>query len=570
MLSIYMNIQSFHDTIYTVIHDAALSLGHPVPSFALEWKHEKTFGDYSTNIAFALAPHLKKNPHNIALHIQEYIRTHHAALFHTVTIAGGGFINLFCSDAFLSSSFTTLKKKPLSSFFSTPKKLLIEFSSPNIAKPMHVGHLRATLLGDFLARLHTIVGNSVIRWNHLGDWGTQFGKLLYGYKHWNEKKETVEDLEQLYIHFHKKSETDPALEDEARKEFLRLEKGDTENRNIWKHIVSLSLKEFQQTYALLSISFDIVLGESFYEKYIPHIFSLIEKSGKSQISDDALIIDLESYDLPPGLLKKSDGATLYLTRDLASLYYRSTRFSPNTILYVVGNEQSLHFKQLQAVAKEIDLPHAPFIHIPFGTVLDKNGKRFSTRAGRTVHARDLINDVIQRAHSVGKEKESSASKKTLDAMGIAALKYGMLSYNKTSPVTFDPESMLSLTGNSAPYIQYTYARARRVVDKTSFLSRLFYTPRAYPSPSSSERTLLRAILEYPAVIQRCVDSATSQYLTEYLYTLSGEINAFYEKERVLGDTNKKRMYARIDLLKKASSILKEGLSLLGIESPSVI
>jgi len=565
-----MNTQSFYDTIYAVIHDAALSLGHPVPSFVLEWKHERTFGDYSTNIAFSLAPHLKKNPHDIAIHIQQYIQTHHADIFRSVEIAGGGFINLFCTDAFLSSSFSVFQKKSVASFFSEPKKIVIEFSSPNIAKPMHVGHLRATLLGDFLARLHSAIGNSVIRWNHLGDWGTQFGKLLYGYKHWDEKKETVADLEKLYIQFHKKSETDPVLEDEARKEFLQLEQGNNENRNIWKHIVSLSLKEFQKTYALLSISFDIVLGESFYEKYVPYIFSLIEKSGKSQISDNALIIDLEPYDLPPGLLKKSDGATLYLTRDLASLYYRSTRFSPDTILYVVGNEQSLHFKQLHAVAKEINLPHAPFTHVPFGTVLNKDGKRFSTRSGRTVHARDLIIDVIEQARIVGKEKESNASQKTIEAMGIAALKYGMLSYNKTSPVTFDPENMLSMTGNSAPYIQYTYARARRIVDKTSFISRLLYTPRTYSPISSSERALIRSLLEYPAVIDRCVTSSTSQHLTEYLYELSGEINAFYEKERVLGDDDKKRMYARINLLKRASSVLKEGLFLLGIESPSVI
>lgn len=565
-----MKIQSLYDIVYTILHDTALSLGHPVPSFLLEWKHEPSFGDYSTNIAFVLAPHIQKSPHDIALHIQKLLQEKHSNVFKSIEIAGGGFVNLFFQETYLASAFSSFQKQSLSSFFPEPQKILVEFSSPNIAKPMHVGHLRATLLGDFLSRLHEAIGNRVTRWNHLGDWGTQFGKLLYGYKHWNEKKNTVADLEKLYVYFHTQSESDPSLEDAARKEFLKLEEGDKENRAIWKRIVSLSLKEFQKTYALLSISFDIVLGESFYRKYIPYIFSLIKESGKSTISDDALIIDLEKYNLPPGLLKKSDGATLYLTRDLASLYYRSTRFSPDTILYVVGDDQLLHFKQLQAVVEEIKLPHSPFIHIPFGTVLDKNGKSFSTRAGRTVHAKDLIVDIIEKARTLGREKGSDASQKTLEIMGIAALKYGILSYARTSPVTFNPESMLSLSGNSAPYIQYTYARAQRIVDKTSLISRMFYTPKTHPSFNSSEYSLVRTMMEYPTIVHRCVESSASQHLTEYLFQLSGELNAFYEKERILGDDDKTRMYARISLLKTGAKILKEGLFLLGIESPSVI
>lgn len=537
-----------------------------VLDFDIETKGIASFGDYSTNIAFVCAPVLKKSPLVLAQEFSTLLtEALPSELFH-VEIAGGGFINFFITPQGWAHIAQRLSPPcPRKRFFR--EKILIEFSSPNIAKPMSIAHLRATILGNALTHLYRHVGYKPITWNHVGDWGTQFGKLLVAYKRWGDAaiitKDPINELQKLYVEFHQKLEHDASLEDEARKEFQKLESGDSKNRHIWKYIVKQSLKEFNRMYRLLGVRFDYTIGESFYEPRLQPFIQWLKQNNYAHESQGALIIPLESEGLPPALIQKSDGATLYFTRDLVSLLYRAHKIQPCRMLYVVGSDQILHFQQLQSVNARLHLTTIPFEHISFGIVADAFGKKFSTRKGNIITADIAVQEIIDKAYTIQNEKnpnQSTTTKKhSATTIGLGVIIHSMLRTDRTSGISFDFDTIFSLSGNSFPYLQYTYARVMSILSKVPHKKGGDYT-----KLTETDYALIRTLTSFEKAIDASTTSQSLHPLAEYLFALTNAVNTVYEKSHIIHDTDIPTRNARIHLLTISAQTIKYGLGILGI------
>ena len=451
--------------------------------------------------------------------------------------------------------------------------VIVEYSSPNVAKPMHVGHLRSTIIGDALANIYEFLGYKVIRWNYIGDWGTQFGKLTAAYKMWGNKKELeakpIETMLKLYVRFHEEAKKDQGLEKKGQEEFQKLEKGDKENKKFWEWFRRESLKDFNRLYKALDVKFDITAGESFYEKDLKPLIKRLEKSGVAKKSEGALIIPLDNVGLPPALIRKSDEATLYLTRDMANLEYRLKKHKPAKILYVVANEQTLHFSQLFAVTKIMGLTSVKAEHIKFGMVLGPDGKKFSTREGKTIILDDLINEAVKLARKTvqGKNPKLSSEEKDKIAsvVGVGAIKYNDLSQNRVGDITFNWEKMLSITGNSAPYLQYTYARMKSILRKGRPNLPAGKAKFDVKHLGEADKQIVIQLSQFPEAVRRSAEEYLPNYLANYLYSLSQTVNAYYETNPVLQSESAVRAI-RLNLIKAVAETLKNGLNLLGIHT----
>ena len=537
------------------------------------------FGHYSTNVAMRLAPIEKKSPLSIAEDLKgKILNSAPKGLFLKIETAAPGFLNFWLSDEFLRKELLAIyknKKKFGRSNLGKGQRIIVEHSSNNIAKPMHVGHLRNTILGDSLANVFDALGYKVIRWNYLGDWGTQFGKLIVAYKLWGNKKEIEKEpigaMTALYIKFHDEAKSDEMLEVKAREEFQKLESGNKENRKLWEWFKKESLLEFKKMYKLLGAEFDVWLGESFYERQMtPLIAEMLEKKIAVK-SEGAVVIPLDKYNLLPGLIQKSDGASLYLTRDIANIRYRLKKYKPAKILYVIGNEQTFQFEQLFAVANILGLDKLTELHhIKYGLVLAEGGKKFSTREGRVVSAEEVIGKVKALAKEVvlKKNPEMPAKKadKISEGVGIGALKYFNLKEHRHSDIIFDWERMLSLSGQSGPYLQYTFARLTRVVKKAKKIGK--YNLEKLSNPE--ELALIKKLLDFPEEIEKSAEQFGVNNIALYLYELANLGNRFYETTPILKDTDKARLNARLVLVDATRSVLETGLSILGISSPEEI
>ncbi len=455
--------------------------------------------------------------------------------------------------------------------------MIVEYSQPNIAKPLHIGHLRSTIIGDALANVYEFAGNKVIRWNYLGDWGTQFGKVIAAYKRWgNEemlKKDPINALNDLYIRFHEHADENSNFEEEGRVEFKKLEDGDKENRKLWARFKKESIKELERAYKLLGVSFDIWIGEAYYEKELPGIIKELEKDGVAVESQGALVVPLDEFNIPPGLIRKSDGATLYLTRDIANLKYRIERYKPDKILYVVDNGQSLHFQQLFGIAGILGMREAELRHVKFGLVLSEDMKKLSTRGGGAISLLEVIEEAIKRAGKIVNEKHPELDKSKKDEIarivGVGALKYNDLSQNRKQDITFNWDRMLSFEGNSGPYIQYTYVRLRSILRKAGLsagASKKSRIPKlnkeALEKPS--DEALVLKLVAFPGVIEEVVENQFPNYLANYLHDLAREANSYYEREPVLKAEGDERVL-RLHLVAQTAIVIKTGLGLLGIE-----
>ena len=537
------------------------------------------FGHYSTNVAMRLAPIEKKSPLSIAEDLKgKILNSAPKGLFLKIETAAPGFLNFWLSDEFLRKELLAIyknKKKFGRSNLGKGQRIIVEHSSNNIAKPMHVGHLRNTILGDSLANVFDALGYKVIRWNYLGDWGTQFGKLIVAYKLWGNKKEIEKEpigaMTALYIKFHDEAKSDEMLEVKAREEFQKLESGNKENRKLWEWFKKESLLEFKKMYKLLGAEFDVWLGESFYERQMtPLIAEMLEKKIAVR-SEGAVVIPLDKYNLLPGLIQKSDGASLYLTRDIANIRYRLKKYKPAKILYVIGNEQTFQFEQLFAVANILGLDKLTELHhIKYGLVLAEGGKKFSTREGRVVSAEEVIGKVKALAKEVvlKKNPEMPAKKadKISEGVGIGALKYFNLKEHRHSDIIFDWERMLSLSGQSGPYLQYTFARLTRVIKKAKKIGK--YNLEKLSNPE--ELALIKKLLDFPEEIEKSAEQFGVNNIALYLYELANLGNRFYETTPILKDTDKARLNARLVLIDATRNVLKTGLSILGISSPEEI
>ncbi|HOK34591.1 MAG TPA: arginine--tRNA ligase [Candidatus Paceibacterota bacterium] len=546
-------------------------------SIEIETQFQKEKGDYSSNIAFSLAKQLKQSPQAIAQKIQEEILIKKPKFLKKIE-EKNGFLNFFLEENILTSKFLKVESEKLFSLnIGKNQKVIIEFSSPNIAKPMHVGHLRSTIIGDCLANLFSFSGYQVIRWNYLGDWGTQFGKLITAYKLWGKeekiKKDPVNNLLNLYQRFHSEVKKNPQLEKMAQEEFKKLEDGDKENTRLFQWFSKESSKEFQKIYRLFKIKFDVIKGESFFYQDQEKIIEELKKKKIVQESEGALIIDLKEFNLPPALILKSDEAGLYLTRDLCALIYRVDKYQPKMILYVVGNEQDLHFRQLFAVFQKIRKNKVKLVHVKFGLVLNEKKEKFSTREGELIPLKELIDKAIIEALKILNKKQPAWSKekkqKIAEKIAISSLKFNNLKTYRLNDIIFDWERMMSFQGDSSVYLQYTFARFSKILAKSK-LSRNFIKDFQKRNQkievNSLEKDIIKKIIDWPDIIISSVRNYAPNILANYLLSLADLLNQYYETTPVLQEENLEQRHFRLYLIEICLEVFTNGFNLLGIET----
>jgi arginyl-tRNA synthetase len=531
------------------------------------------FGDYQFNGAMGLAKKVGRPPREIAQELAA--RLEGMPWLERVEVAGPGFVNLRLSGAWLSDRIEEAFQDDRIGVERLGKgqTVVVDFSSPNVAKPMHIGHVRSTILGFALDRIHRFLGFDVIADNHVGDWGTQFGILLVGYRRLGDpeafEKDPIEELERVYVEGYRKAQQDPSLMEEARGELVRLQQGDPENRKLWEKFVQASLQEFDRIYERLGIAFDVTLGESFYNDRLQALVDDLEERGIASRSDGALVVFLEEEGLPPFIIQKSDGGFNYATTDIAAMLYRIERWQPSKILYVTDEGQQLHFHQLFAVARRIGIK-VELEHIWFGIMRLPEGK-FSTRDGNVIRLETFMDEAERRAYEVAHRLnpglEETLKKEIARKVGLGVLRYADMSQNRQSAIEFRWEKALSLEGNSAPYLQYTYARIQSVFRKY----REEHDGGGLLGVSVSleedlERQVAKAILEFPEHLYRSAGSYKPNQLTDYLFDLASLYNRFYQNVPFLKAPDGIRE-SRLVLCDLVGRIIRTGLGLLGIEVP---
>lgn len=549
----------------------------------VEFTSDSQFGDYTTNIAMVMAKVLKRNPNELAEEIVEKLNKNAGLSAVARAKVEHGFINFWLKKDVLVDNLIQIdeaKEKYGTSETNKGKLAIIEYSSPNIAKPFGVGHLRSTVVGDAIANLVEATGYKVMRDNHLGDWGTQFGKVICAIKKWGNEEEIeksdnpVQTLVNLYVKFHDASKDDPTLDDEARAWFKKLEDGDSEARRLWQKCVDWSWIEFDKIYKLLNIKFDENfcngrgLGESFFETRMASVIKeLNEKELLKVGTDGAKLVFFEGEKYPPLMILKKDGSTLYATRDLATDKYRLEKHNPDLIINEVGTEQSLYFKQLYEIEKILGwYKDGKRVHVGHGLYL-LDGKKMSTRAGKTVKLDEVLVEAIGRAKKLGKENANDES--TARSVGIGAIKYFDLSHQPQSNISFDWDSMFAMDGNSAPYIQYTVARCNSVIQKASSFKGQALQASDLGSINTEmldnqELTVLRLLSRFNEVVEQSASTYSPNTLCNYLYELAQKYNGFYNQNKIIGSDSEK---FRLALTSGVGQVLKNGLNLLGIQAP---
>ena len=533
-------------------------------------------GDYQCNAAMALAKPLKQAPRDIAQSVVDKAVPHESIA--RMEKAGPGFINLFLSREWLEHCLDIMAND---SRLGVPeigegRTVVIDYSSPNVAKPMHIGHIRSTVIGNALDQIFRFLGYRVIADNHLGDWGTQFGILIMGYRHFlNEQALEIsptEELERVYVLSYEKSRESEEWLNQCRQELVKLQRGDSENKAIWKHVADLSLSEFERIYQRLGVSFDLVRGESFYNDQLPSVLERLERRNILKESEGAQVVFLEDEKLPVCIVRKSDGAFNYATTDLATLFSRIQEFNPETIIYVTDERQQLHFRQIFAIGRRVGV-RINLEHVWFGLMRLPEGT-FSTREGNVIKLEQLLDQAETRALAIVRETSPDMAleqqKKVAQAVGVGAVKYVDLSQNRQSLVTFTWDKALTLNGNSAPYLQYAHARIRSVQDKyqKQFPGKdLDSFPILLGEPV--ERTLAVHIIRFAEAVVLSARTFKPSVLADYLYELSGIYNSFYQNVPFLKASEGVRE-SRVRLCGIVAGILRNGLNLLGIETPDRI
>jgi len=539
------------------------------------------FGDYQANGVMAAAKQLRTNPRALAERVVAHLLLQAPEMFAKVEVAGSGFINIHLQDSLLTRRAAVLLQAPelLLPKATHPQAIVVDYSSPNLAKEMHVGHLRGTIIGDCLARVLTSMGHTVIRQNHVGDWGTQFGMLIsymqeVGTTH-GEVAAKLADLEEFYRAAKTRFDDDPAFAERARNSVVKLQSGDPEMLQVWAHFIDESLRHCEAVYRKLKITLrrEDLKPESFYNNVLESIVNILNERGMLSISDGARCVFLPQFigkegEPLPVIIQKSDGAYLYATTDLAAAQYRAHSLHARRSLYVVDARQSLHFQQVFAVARAAGLvtDAISLEHIAYGTMMGADGKPFKTRSGDTIKLVELLEEAVRRAYALVSEKNPQLSEQEkqeiADVIGIAAVKYADLSKNRTSDYIFDWSSMLSFEGNTAPYLLYAYARIKSIVRKQE-LNEATGTITAVDSPA--ERALLLKALQFAESVEAVASDCFPNALCLYLYELSGSFMRFYEACPILKAEPSVRS-SRLALAQLTAITLQQGLDLLGIQT----
>ena len=553
--------------------------------------NDTRFGDYQTNAAMVLAKQARANPRQLAQQIIDKLDV--ADLCAPPEIAGAGFINFRLKPEALAARFIELARDERLGVPSPEraKSVVIDFSGPNVAKPMHVGHIRSTILGNALARVAEFVGHRVVRDNHIGDWGTQFGMLLVGWKTILDRealtRDPISEMERIYKDVNARQQADESVREAARAELVKLQSGDEENLGIWREMIRLSQSQFDTIYGRLCIRFDVVLGESFYNPWLREVVADLVARGIARESDGAMCVfsdhsgpekddpflisrDGQWVDIP-ALVQKADGAANYTTTDLATLDYRLREWTPDEIIYVTDGRQQHHFRQVFAIFRrwKADV-QVKLAHVWFGSILGEDGKPFKTRSGDTVRLADLLDEAEERAFALVSEKnptlDEAERREIARVVGLGAVKYADLLPNRQSDYVFSWEKMLSFQGNTAPYLQYSYVRIRSIfrkgeIDPTT-VSALSSATLAEPG----ELTLAKKLAQFGEVVPQVLDDYRPNVLANYLYELAATFHSFFESCPVLKSEGATQA-TRLALCDVTARVLAHGLGLLGIEVP---
>ncbi|HFI0464725.1 TPA: arginine--tRNA ligase [Streptococcus suis] len=518
--------------------------------------------------AFSLAKVERKAPQAIAADIVEKLDT---TGFENV-VATGPYVNFFLDKAAIShqvlTDVITEKDQYGKLNIGQGRNVTIDMSSPNIAKPFSVGHLRSTVIGDALANIHEKLGYKPIRINHLGDWGKQFGMLIVAYKLWGDKAaveaDPISELLKLYVRINAEAEEKPELDEEARQWFKKLEDGDQEALELWQWFRDESLVEFNRIYDKLDVTFDSYNGEAFYNDKMDEGIQILEEKGLLRESKGAKIVDLESYNLPPALIMKTDGATLYITRDMATAMYRKRTYDFVKSIYVVGQEQINHFKQLKAVLKEMDFDWSDdMTHITFGLVT-KDKKKLSTRKGNIILLEPTLDEAISRALTQIEAKNPDLENKeeVAHAVGVGAVKFYDLKTDRDNGYDFDLEAMVSFEGETGPYVQYAYARIQSILRKANFVPS---AENDYKLADAESWDIIKHIQNFSNVVERAGDKFDPSLIAKYAINLAQAFNKYYAHTRILDESPERD--SRLALAYATGLVLKEALRLLGVKAP---
>ena len=536
----------------------------------IEVPPNKDMGDFAFP-CFKLAKVFRKAPNMIAAELSEKIEA--KGVISNVTPLGG-YINFFVNKSQLAETVIkdvlTKKEKYGHSDLGKDKTIVIDFSSPNIAKPFHIGHIRTTVIGNALYKIYDSQGYNTVRINHLGDYGTQFGKLIVAFKLWGNKEAVeanpIPELLKLYIQFHDEAERHPEMEDEARAWFTKLENGDKEAKELWQWFRDESLKEFARVYDLLDIEFDSYNGESFYSDKMDRVIDIIKDKGLLQESQGTNIVDLEEYNMPPALITKNDGSTLYMTRDLAAALYRKENYDFEKCIYVVGSQQSLHFQQLFKVLELVGFEWAKdMVHVPFGMVALEEGT-MSTRKGRVVFLEDVLKQAIEKTKETMLTKNPNALNvdEIAKQVGVGAVVFQELSNSRIKDYTFSWSRTLSFEGETGPYVQYTHARCCAVLRKAEEEVTTDINYELLNDVDSAE--VLKVIASFNKTILNAMRKNEPHIITRFVLDLAQAFNKFYHDNSILVEDAELRK-ARLALVCATRQALENGLKLLGMQAP---
>lgn len=552
-----MIAQLLHDTLDQLIDQATIEQLLEKP------KHDE-LGDIAFP-CFILAKQLRQSPVRIARDLAEKLHDERIKQ----VVANGPYVNFFLQPLPIANTIIPAIIDEGAAYATAPKngkKIVVDYSSPNIAKPFSMGHLRSTVIGQAISNIAEKMGYEAVRINHLGDWGTQFGKLIVAYRLWGNpeaiRQQPIQELLKIYVKFHEEAEKDAELDEQARQAFKALEDGDAQALALWKEFRDASLLEFNEIYELLGVHFDSFNGEAFYNDKMDRVVEELEAKKLLTSSEGAQVVDLGEA-LPPCLIKKKDGATLYATRDLAAAIYRLENYAPEKLFYVVGGEQTLHFKQWFQVLDKLGYDAAKFAHIPFGMML-KDGKKMSTRKGKIVLLANVLNETIEAAKQTILEKNPTL--KNSDAVakqvGVGAVLFNDLKNDRLNDIEFSIDQMLTFEGETGPYVQYTNARIHTLLEKADF--------KASAAPlqvlDDTLWPLIKVLETFEATIARAYTQADPSQIAKFSLQLSRTINKFYGQQKVL--TQDDTQQDRLTVLYAASIILEQCLTLLGIEAPA--
>lgn len=536
----------------------------------IEVPPNKEMGDYAFP-CFKLAKIFRKAPNAIAEDLAGKIQPTDDI---NKIVNLGGYVNFFVNKESLAkkviNQVLSEKENYGKSEFGKGKTVVVEFSSPNIAKPFHIGHVRTTVIGNALSKIYQSQGYHVEKLNHLGDYGTQFGKLIVAYKLWGDKqaveKDPIKELLKLYIRFHDEAEAKPEMEDEAREWFTKLENGDQEAKELWQWFRDESLKEFSRVYDLLDIDFDSYVGESFYSDKMPAVIEELKEKNLLVESDGAMIVDLEDSKLPPALIQKRDGSTLYLTRDLASAFYRKKIYNFDKSIYVVGAQQELHFKQCFEIIKRMGYDwYKDMVHVQFGMVALEEGT-MSTRKGRVVFLEDVLNQAIDRTRQIIEEKNPDAENidEVAKAVGVGAVVFQELSNSRIKDYTFSWDRTLSFEGETGPYVQYTHARCCAVLRKAD---QPVSADINYEALSDQDAADVLSVLEtFNKSIMTAMKKNEPHIVTRFVLDLAQAFNKFYHNSPILVEDDDLRE-ARLALVEATRQTIENALKILGMKAP---